>query len=101
MQYEKLTADQKKLRSFRMRRNRLVGELLAKDPLLGREDALRMAYQILDGRRRRRSRPVKKVDPQRRQCQACRRMVSPEICAWTPSRYICEDCWRKEKQSST
>jgi hypothetical protein len=47
MQYKKLTADQKQVKRWRAKRNRLVSQLLAADPRLLREDALREANRVM------------------------------------------------------
>lgn len=43
MQFKKLTPAQKSIKHWRERRNRIVSRLLATDPFLSREQALRRA----------------------------------------------------------
>lgn len=87
MQYKKLTNQQRQTKRFRMRRNKLVGELLAKDPRLTREGALAKAYEMLDGKRSPRTRAPQRQD---RPCFICRR-PTPDG-AWLRSRFICPKC---------
>lgn len=47
MQYKKLTVEQKQIRRWRLKRNALVGKLLAENRLLTRQQALETAYRIM------------------------------------------------------
>jgi len=47
MQYHKLTPSQRNIKRWRARRNHLVAELLAKDKMLMRAEALRIANKMM------------------------------------------------------
>jgi hypothetical protein len=50
MQYQRLTAEQKKIRNWRSRRNHLVCDLLAKNPHMTRQEALTLANKKMRGK---------------------------------------------------
>lgn len=50
MQYQKLTGEQKRIRKWRIKRNKLVCKLRDKDHSLTPDEALRKANAILRGR---------------------------------------------------
>lgn len=47
MQYQKLTAEQKRVRKWRMKRNKLVCQLMDKDKTITSADALRQASKMM------------------------------------------------------
>ncbi len=47
MQYQKMCSDQRESRDWNAKRNRLVGEILAKNPSMPSREGLRMANKIL------------------------------------------------------
>ena len=47
MQYKKLSQQQRKIRQWRLKRNALVGKLLAKDSSLMSAEALKMANRMM------------------------------------------------------
>jgi hypothetical protein len=55
MIYKKLTSAQRRIKHWRERRNRLVGQLLADDPILTGVDALKLANRLMRGNQRKTS----------------------------------------------
>jgi hypothetical protein len=47
MQFKKLTPEQRRIKRWRERRNRLVSEILAGDKRITREEALRQANEMM------------------------------------------------------
>lgn len=52
MQNQKLTNEQRNIRQWRIRRNHLICELLTKNPMMLRAEALQRANQVLPMPRR-------------------------------------------------
>lgn len=59
MQYQKLTNDQKSIRNWRAKRNSLIGQIMADNPMITNDEALKMANKIM---RSNKAKPPKKHD---------------------------------------